>query len=151
MAFCPNCGKEVSPEAFACPNCGHPLRQQRPVQSPAEVNASKLGSIKTYLLVAFIFNILAVIAFAIGALFFLVLVFIPFLAILALIFFVPLILSIITLTRINQMRSAAERGDIATLKSLNSVGWGIIALIFAGIITGIFLLIANGPINELTQ
>jgi hypothetical protein len=36
MAFCPNCGKEVSPEAFACPNCGHPLRQPQPVPEPRE-------------------------------------------------------------------------------------------------------------------
>jgi putative membrane protein len=49
------------------------------------------------------------------------------------------------------MRGAAERADIATLKNMNSVGWGIIALLFAGIITGIFQLLANGPINDLTQ
>ncbi|MGD1054830.1 MAG: zinc ribbon domain-containing protein [Nitrososphaerales archaeon] len=36
MAFCPNCGKEVSPEAFACPNCGHPLRQFQPIPRPNE-------------------------------------------------------------------------------------------------------------------
>ncbi|MBI3841091.1 MAG: zinc-ribbon domain-containing protein [Thaumarchaeota archaeon] len=33
MAFCPNCGKEVSPQAVTCPNCGHPLKQTQP---PAE-------------------------------------------------------------------------------------------------------------------
>ena len=36
MAFCPNCGKEVSPEAYACPNCGHPLRQPQPTPEPRE-------------------------------------------------------------------------------------------------------------------
>jgi uncharacterized membrane protein YeaQ/YmgE (transglycosylase-associated protein family) len=36
LAFCPNCGKEVSPEAFACPNCGHPLRQPQPPPEPRE-------------------------------------------------------------------------------------------------------------------
>ena len=36
MAFCPNCGKEVSPEAFMCPNCGHPLRQPPPAPEPKE-------------------------------------------------------------------------------------------------------------------
>ncbi len=36
MAFCPNCGKEVSPQAFACPNCGHPLRTMKPPLPPSE-------------------------------------------------------------------------------------------------------------------
>ncbi|HYC11739.1 MAG TPA: zinc-ribbon domain-containing protein [Nitrososphaerales archaeon] len=36
MAFCPNCGKEVSPEAYACPNCGHPLKQPQPLSEPRE-------------------------------------------------------------------------------------------------------------------
>jgi uncharacterized membrane protein YeaQ/YmgE (transglycosylase-associated protein family) len=36
MAFCPHCGKEVSPEAFSCPNCGHPLRQVQPAVKPME-------------------------------------------------------------------------------------------------------------------
>ena len=36
MAFCPNCGKEVSPEAFTCPSCGHPLRQPQPAPAPRE-------------------------------------------------------------------------------------------------------------------
>ena len=25
MAFCANCGKELSPQAVSCPACGHPL------------------------------------------------------------------------------------------------------------------------------
>jgi hypothetical protein len=107
-------------------------------------NESKLSSVKTYLLVAFIFNILAVIGFAIATFAFLFLFFI------GLIFLVPLILSILVLTRTNQMRSAADRGDVAKLKELNSVGWAIIALLFSGIITGIMLLIANGAINDLS-
>ena len=36
MAFCPYCGKEVSPEAISCPNCGHPLKQAQPVIKPIE-------------------------------------------------------------------------------------------------------------------
>ncbi|HMD79624.1 MAG TPA: hypothetical protein VKF39_06560 [Nitrososphaerales archaeon] len=118
--------------------------------SPQSQNASKLGSIKTYLLVALIFDIFAVIGFALGALFFLALLFIPFVGIFGLIFIVPFILSILVLTRISSMRSAAESGDIAKLKQLNSVGWAIIALLFAGVIPGIMMLVANGPINELS-
>jgi putative membrane protein len=118
---------------------------------PQDQNASKLSSIKTYLLVALIFNIFAVIGFGLGALLFLVLIFIPFVGFFGLFFIIPFILSIIVLTRITSMRSAAESGDIARLKQLNSVGWAIIALLFAGIIPGIMLLVADGPINELTQ
>ena len=36
MAFCPHCGKEVSPDAFACPACGHPLKQFQPAVRPSE-------------------------------------------------------------------------------------------------------------------
>ena len=36
MAFCPHCGKEVSMEAIACPNCGHPLKQSSPAIKPVE-------------------------------------------------------------------------------------------------------------------
>jgi hypothetical protein len=49
------------------------------------------------------------------------------------------------------MRGAAERGDIPRLKALNSTGWAIIGLFFTGIITGVMLLLANGPINDLSQ
>jgi hypothetical protein len=36
MAFCPYCGKEVSPEAYTCPNCGHPLKEPVPPPEPKE-------------------------------------------------------------------------------------------------------------------
>jgi putative membrane protein len=105
-------------------------------------NAAKLSSIRTYLLVAFIFNVLSVIGFLIATL---VLIFF----IVGVIFIVPLILSIVILRRIMAMRGAAERGDVAKLKSLNSLGWAVIALLLAGIIPGIMLIVANGSINEL--
>jgi len=106
-------------------------------------NAGKLSSIKTYLLVALIFDILAVIGFAFAAIALLI-VFI------GVIFIVPLVLSLVVLMRINSMRSAAESGDIAKLKANNSLGWAIIGLLFAGIITGIMMLIAYGSINDLS-
>ena len=99
-------------------------------------NASKLSSIKTYMLVALIFNILAILVWLVASL--------------AIFPVLWLILSILVLAlRVMPMRSAAESGDIARLKSLNSVVWGIVALIFAGIIPGIMMLLATGPINEL--
>ena len=36
MAFCPNCGREISPQALSCPNCGHPLRWQQATIEPKE-------------------------------------------------------------------------------------------------------------------
>jgi heme/copper-type cytochrome/quinol oxidase subunit 2 len=54
-------------------------------------------------------------------------------------------------TRIRKMYTAVNTGDIATLKSLNNMMWAILALIFAGVLPGIMLLISFGPINELGQ
>jgi len=36
MAFCPRCGKEVSPQTFYCPNCGNNLSQATPPAQPTE-------------------------------------------------------------------------------------------------------------------
>jgi len=106
-------------------------------------NAGKLSSIKTYLLIALIFNIFSVIGFAITAL-------ALFIIIIGIIFVVPLILSILVLLRVNTMREAAERGNIVKLKEMNSVGWAIIALFFAGVIPGIMLLVSDGAIDDLS-
>jgi hypothetical protein len=62
---------------------------------------------------------------------------------------VALIINVLVVRRTWRMYSAANNGDIATLKSLNSLGWAIVALIFSGIIPGILLLIAHGRISDL--
>ncbi len=49
------------------------------------------------------------------------------------------------------MYNAVNSGDIDTLKQYNNMMWAILALIFAGVIPGIMLLISFGPINELGQ
>ena len=41
MAFCPNCGKEVSAQAISCPNCGHPLSPTFASPSPQAAQAAK--------------------------------------------------------------------------------------------------------------
>lgn len=28
---CPECGKEISDKAFACPNCGNPSKEEKPI------------------------------------------------------------------------------------------------------------------------
>ena len=130
---------------------------------------SKLSSIKTYLLIAFIVNILGLIGFVFAGIVFLTLFsFIPTYSysyyggyttgtaigvglIIGIIFFIFAIPSLLVSLRVNRMRNAAIRGDIATLKALNSTAWAIIALIFTGVLSGIMLLISVGPINELGQ
>ena len=131
---------------------------------------SKLSSIKTYLLIAYIVNILGLIGFVFAGIVFIVLFsFIPtysysnyytiynsgtaigFGLVIGIIFFICAIPSLLVLLRVHRMRNAAIRGDIATLKSMNSTAWAIIALIFTGVLSGIMLLISLGPINELGQ
>ena len=122
-----------------------------------------LGSIRTELLVGLIFAILALIGFLIATIYMLAIVpafysvapgapgtaimgiFITY-GIILLIFF---IISIVVTVRIYKMYKAANAGDVATLKSMNSIAWGIIALIFSGLIPGIMLLIAHGTIQQL--
>ena len=60
-----------------------------------------------------------------------------------------LIIDVLVIRRTSKMHSAAKNGDIAALKSLNSLGWAIVALIFSGVIPGVLLLIAHGRIEDL--
>ena len=110
----------------------------------------ELGSIKTYMLVALIFAILALIVYIVAAgLYIVAAVFFPPAAALSVIFIILLVIDVIVFRRIYRMYKAAGDGDIATLKSLNSVGWAIVALLFSGLIPGIMLLIAHGAIERL--
>ena len=60
-----------------------------------------------------------------------------------------LIIDVLVVRRTWNMYSAVKNGDIAALKSLNSLGWAIVALIFSGVIPGVLLLIAHGRIEDL--
>jgi hypothetical protein len=60
-----------------------------------------------------------------------------------------LIIDVLVISRTWKMYSAVKNGDIAALKSLNSLGWAIVALIFSGVIPGVLLLIAHGRIEDL--
>jgi len=46
MPFCPNCGREVSPEAAFCPSCGYNLKSTAAVPSPAAPAAKPSAPIK---------------------------------------------------------------------------------------------------------
>ncbi|AMD31318.1 hypothetical protein SE86_04905 [Acidilobus sp. 7A] len=60
-----------------------------------------------------------------------------------------LIIDVVVVRCAWKMYSAVQNGDIAALKSLNSLGWAIVALIFSGVIPGVLLLIAHGRIEDL--
>ncbi len=109
----------------------------------ADPNAGKLSSIRTYLLIAYVFNIITVVLFGLATAILLIFI-------IGVVFLIPLILAILVLQRVSELKGAADKGDIPKLKELNSVGWAVIALLFAGIIPGILLLIANGAINDLS-
>lgn len=133
---------------------------------------SKLTSIKTYMLVAFIFGLIATILFVIAG----ILEFVSYASLAAYyagyvnpeyynLYIAPSLSSIIAagialivigaiglyifFFRIRPMYNASKAGDIAKLKSLNNMLWAILCLIFTGVIPGIMMLIAFGPINEL--
>jgi putative membrane protein len=134
-----------------------------------DMNSNRLSSIRTYLLIGFIFVILTLIGWILLGIIYLI----GAIGIIATtaafdfthastavalgislglgIFFLLLALpTVLVFRRINTMRNAANIGNIATLKQYDSVGWGIVALIFVGIIPGIMMLIAHGPIQDLS-
>jgi hypothetical protein len=134
--------------------------------------ASKLSGIKTEILVAWIFALLVLIAWVGLFIFYFVFIFLilgltwscpmyygycyatnPYLTgfglFMGIVLLVLMMPSILVFRRTNRMRGAANSGDIPLLKQLNSVGMAIVALIFTGVIPGIMLLVAHGPIEEL--
>ena len=132
--------------------------------STPNYDPSKFASIKTYIMIAFIINIIAIVGFALGALWDIWLAatvteytfgyyagYTIGLAITGIVYLVLAVFSIIVFMRVRRMYNAANAGDIKTLKQLNNMMWAILALIFAGVIPGIMLLISFGPINELGQ
>jgi len=132
-----------------------------PGQAPSPEVERALGSIRTMVLVALIFAIIAAILWIV------VLGLVGFagavmsehgivspvasaeLGVIGFLSVIFLIIDAVVISRTWKMYSAVKNGDIATLKSLNSLGWAIVALIFSGIIPGIMLLIAHGRINDL--
>jgi putative membrane protein len=134
--------------------------------STPNYDPAKLASIKTYITVAFIFNILIMVAWALSGIYYIYIyaTFSPYILygyaygaasigwiITGIVFLVFLIFSVLVFMRTYKMYNAVNKGDIATLKQYNNMMWAILALIFAGVIPGIMLLISVGPINELGQ
>ena len=132
--------------------------------STPNYDSQRLASIKTYMLIAFIFNIIGMILFGLLGIWQIISwatwssAYLGYLAgwatgmlitgVVLLVFFV---FALLVFMRVRKMYNAVNRGDIATLKSLNNMMWAVLALIFTGVITGIMLIISFGPINELGQ
>ena len=129
-------------------------------------DTSKLASIKTYIMIAFIFNIIAIVGFALSAIsqiwtyatyknvydYFGVLTgYSTGFLITGIVLLVFAVFAILVFMRVRSMYNAVNSGNISTLKQYNNQMWAILALIFAGVIPGIMLLISFGPINELGQ
>ncbi len=64
-------------------------------------------------------------------------------------FLIWIIAAIVIMRRMGFMYRAASNGDIPRLKEANTLSWAILALVFSGVIPGIMLLVAYGPINRL--
>jgi len=128
---------------------------------PPPSTGTPLATIKTYILIAWIFSIIAMIAFALGAVSYII-TFATFSAVYygfgffsgiflvyAVVFLVFAVLSFMVFMRVWKMHKAVNAGDIATLKATSNMMWAIIALICAGVIPGIMLIISDGPIKQL--
>lgn len=126
------------------------------------MKASKLGSVRSYMQIAWIFSILGIVVYALAFVWELWTYltwssfFGPYFGgyfaggalASGIVFIVLAVLAVLVYMRVSKMYKAAKSGDIATLKALSNVMWGIIGLFVLGL-TGIMLLIANGPIQEL--
>ena len=129
--------------------------QNSPPPPPPSMD-TKLSSIKTYMLIAFVFSLLFMIVW-VGAALWTIFAFAVFASIglgifvilPAIVYFVLFAVSLIVFLRIWKMYKAVNAGDIATLKATSNILWAIIALIFAGVIPGIMLIISDGPIHQL--
>ncbi|WP_156769039.1 hypothetical protein [Thermoplasma volcanium] len=59
-----------------------------------------------------------------------------------------LVIDIYIVVRISKIRSYIINGDYESAYQKNSVGFGVVALIFGGLLTGILLLIARGDLER---
>ena len=121
------------------------------------------NNIRTYINFAWIFSILIVVVWAILFVynfvsFFMAMgnpyyqpfgnFFIWFDLVYGIVYLVMAIPSVLVFRRINRMKSAVNQGDMEKLKKLNTMGWAIISLIFAGVIPGIMLLLVNSQLSS---
>ncbi len=118
-------------------------------------NQGAMGSAPTLVLIAMILSILIIIGFGFYSIALLAIIAIPvtfpFVAFLGLIPLAFLVISIWVLYRILTIRRFMESGDAKSAYDADSVAFGIVALIFNGIITGILLLVARDDLRRAAE
>ena len=119
------------------------------------VNHRSMGSAPTLVLIAMILSILIIIGFAFYSFALLAIIAVPvpfpFVAFLGLVPLGFLVISIWVLYRILTIRRFMESGDAKSAYDADSVAFGIVALIFNGIITGILLLVARDDLRRAAE
>ncbi len=121
------------------------------VISHREAYAANRGSgDSTLITIAFVFSILSLIASGFYFVIMLGLLFAPGIPAFALFALIPLVFFVVGLycfTRINRIRHFISDGKDHEAYNENTIGFGILALIFNGIITGILLLVARSSMR----
>ncbi len=142
------------------------MANQSPPPPPPPPTGANIGTVRTYILIAWIFSIIIMVVWLLAAVSS-ILSYITIAAALSaygqyfsgiaatgaliqgIIFLIFIVPALLVFLRVWKMYKAVNAGDIATLKAKSSIVWAIIALIFAGVIPGIMLLISDGPIKQL--
>ncbi|MHB1708604.1 MAG: hypothetical protein ACYCT2_03910 [Thermoplasmataceae archaeon] len=119
------------------------------------VNQRAMGSAPTLVLIAMILSILVIIGFGFYSIALLAIIVapipFPFVALLGLIPLAFLVIGIGVLLRILTIRKFIESGDAKSAYEADSVAFGIVALIFNGLISGILLLVARDDLRRAAE
>lgn len=114
-----------------------------------------LGSAPTMILIAYIFSMLVLVAYGIYVVILLFLAASPLVAAgVFLIALIPVVLFIVGLwvfLRVGTIRRFMESGDARSAYEANTVGLGVVALIFNGVVTGILLLLSREDLRRAAE
>ena len=109
------------------------------------------GENSTLILIAFVFSILTLVAFGIYAVVLLGIALAPGIGTFALLALIPLVFFAVGLycfVRINRIRIYYNAGKYREAYQENSVGLGILTLIFNGVVAGVLLLVARSSMEH---
>lgn len=122
------------------------------------INTTRVNSIKIYTLIARIFSIIITAIWTLVLIYYVLALALSYeyaayyaglfllYIIILLVFLIP---SIMATIRSGKIYNAAKRGDVQEMKANDSVAWAVAALVFTGVVPGVMLLVAHGPISEL--
>ncbi|MCL4348998.1 hypothetical protein [Ferroplasma acidiphilum] len=115
----------------------------------SKIQAGNAGSAPTLITIAFAFSIIAVIIYVIAIILYSALAITALFVIIPLVVFIVfLLIDVYIMVRINKIRKYIDSGDYEQALNEDSVLFGIMALIFGGILTGILLLVARDGLNN---